>query len=85
VIGPVCPNEQRAHHNYFNDYGLVFPIISIIIYLQHTSRHIYYYVYNISTTLIQTSRRPITLIIQKCDKHNSKYDMMCSVNMRKVL
>jgi len=34
---------------------------------------------------MKTSRRPITLIIQKCDKHNSKYDMMCSVNMCKVL
>jgi len=40
---------------------------------------------------MKTSRRPITLILQKCagqtgpDKHNSKYDMMCSVNLCKVL
>ena len=37
------------------------------------------------------SRRLITLILQKCvvqtepHKHNSKYVMICSVNMRKVL
>ena len=41
--------------------------------------------FSISTSLLKTSRRLITLILQKCDKHNSKYDMMCSVNMHKVL
>ena len=52
---------------------------------------IFLFVPHISTSLMKTSRRLITLILQKCvgqtgpDKHNSKYVMMCSVNMRKVL
>jgi len=76
---------------------MIFYVICYIIYLHHTSQHIYYYVYQvlfvpcISTSLMKTSRRLITLILQKCvgqtgpDKHNSKYDMMCSVNLCKVL
>jgi len=64
---------------------MIFILISIIIYLHHTSRHNSKYVYGISTSLIQMSQRHETLILQKCDKHNSKYDMMCSVNMCKIL
>ena len=59
--------------------------------MSYTSQYIYYYVYqvlfvlHISTSLMKTSRRLITLILQKCVKHNSKYVMMCSINMHKVI
>ena len=58
--------------------------IHINIFVLHISVYLLL-CFSISTSLMKTSRRLITLILQKCDKHNSKYVMMCSVNMCKVL